>query len=253
MLPGLPIEMLVAGFFVYSRLSGLFFAMPGFTSLPMIARQALALPLSVVLIPAISDLQIPMTVPFLVVGIIGELLIGLAMGFITSILVNALTVAGEIISTNLGLGMASILDPMTHAHSDVLSTLCSTFGVSLFLATDTHLRCLEVLGSSLHSLPPGTLLSPSVATPLVLEAAVTSIRVGSELAGPVVLFALLTHLAISLLGRMAPNLNLFFSLGLSINVMSGLGVLLIALPATLLAFLPNLDFLLLQLHKMVGN
>lgn len=245
-------EMLVAGFFVYARLSGLFFVMPGFTSLPMIARQALALPLSVVLIPAMSDLSMPATVPFLVVGMMGELLVGLSMGFLTSIFVNALTVAGEIISTNLGLGMASLLDPMTHARSDVLSTLCSTFGVSLFLATDTHLRCLEILGQSLHHVPPGTILSPSVATPLVVEAAVTSIRVGAELAGPVVLFSLLTHLAISLLGRMAPNLNLFFSLGLSLNVMSGLGVLLIALPATLLAFLPNLDLLLLQLHALVG-
>ena len=245
-------EMLVAGFFVYARLSGLFFVMPGFTSLPMIARQALALPLSVVLIPAMHDLSMPSTVPFLVVGILGELLIGLSMGFITAICVNALTVAGEIISTNLGLGMAALLDPMTHARSDVLSTLCSTFGVSLFLATDTHLRCLEILGKSLHSVPPGTILSPYVATPLVVEAAVTSIRVGAELAGPVVLFSLLTHLAISLLGRMAPNLNLFFSLGLSLNVISGLGVVLIALPATLLAFLPNLDLLLMKLHTLVG-
>lgn len=254
MLPGLPIELLVAGFMIYSRLSGLFFAMPGMTALPGIARQALALPLTLVLIPVVANnVPLPLTVPFLVLSVIMELFIGLAMGAISNILVNALTVAGEIISVNIGLGLASMLDPMTKSRSDALSALCSTFGVSLFLATDTHLRCLEIFGSSLRSLPPGALLSPHLVGPMVLEACLTSMRVGAELSGPVVLFALLTHLALSVLGRMAPNLNIFFSIGISLNMSSGFGVLLIALPATLFAFLPNLDTILLLLHQLVGS
>lgn len=243
---------LVAGFFVYSRLSGLLFSLPGFMALPMVARQVLALPLTLVLIPIVSHLDLPLTVPFLVLGILLEIFIGLTMGTITAILVNALSIAGEVISVNIGLSMAAMLDPMTHSRSDALSTLCSTFGVGLFLATDTHLRCIEIFGASLQKLPPGALLSPSVAAPLVLEAGFTSLRVGSELAGPVVLFSLLTHLALSLLGRMAPNLNLFFSIGISLNMSTGFLVLLIALPATLLAFIPHLDTILLHLHTLIG-
>jgi flagellar biosynthesis protein FliR len=52
---------------------------------------------------------------------------------------------------------------------------------------------------------------------------------------------------------MAPNLNIFFSVGISLNMSTGLGVLLIALPATLLAFLPNLDTILIQLHTLVDR
>ena len=253
MLPGLPIEMLIAGFMIYSRLSGLFFVMPGFTSLPVIGRQVLALPLTLVLIPVVSHMKLPLTVPFLVLGVIMEIFIGLAMGTVTSILVNALTIAGEIVSTNIGLGMAMMLDPMTNSRSDALSVLCSTFGVGMFLATDTHLRCLEIFGASLKSLPPGTLLSPEVAGTIILEASLVSMRVGAELSGPVVLFSLLVHLALSVLGRMAPNLNIFFSIGISLNMSLGFGVLLVALPATLLAFLPNLDVVLLQLHALVDH
>lgn len=253
MLPGLPIEMLVAGFMIYSRLTGLFLTMPGMIAVPPVARQALALPMSLVLIPVVAHFKMPMTVPFLLVGVMLEVFIGLTMGTITSILVNALTMAGEIISVNIGLGMASMLDPLTKSRSDALSTLCSTFGVGMFLATDTHLRCLEIFGSSLKSIPPGSLLAPTVATPLVMEACLTSLRVGAELSGPVVLFALLTHLALSVLGRMAPNLNIFFSIGISLNMTLGFGVLLIALPATLLASVPNLDTVLLMLNRLMGN
>jgi flagellar biosynthetic protein FliR len=134
-----------------------------------------------------------MTVPFLVVGVGMELFIGLAMGTVSSILVNAMTVAGEIMSVNIGLGLASMLDPMTKSRSDALSTLCSTFGVGLFLATDTHLRCLEIFGDSLKTLPPGSFLSPTVAAPVVLDASLASLRVGAELSGPVVLFSTWTR------------------------------------------------------------
>jgi flagellar biosynthetic protein FliR len=253
MVPDLPIPMLVGGFMIYARLTGLFLTLPGFVAMPSIARQALAIPLTLVLLPVVSHLKIPETVPFLLLGVASEVFIGLTMGTITSILVNALTVAGEIISINIGLGMAAMLDPLTKARSDSLSTLCSTFGVGMFLVTDTHLRCLEIFGSSLQTLPPGSFLSPSVAAPLMMEACMTSVRVGAELSGPVVLFALLTHLALSILGRMAPNLNIFFSIGMSLNMSSGFMVLLIALPATLFAYLPNLDTALIQLHRLIGD
>ncbi|HNH47583.1 MAG TPA: flagellar biosynthetic protein FliR, partial [Myxococcota bacterium] len=91
-----------------------------------------------------------------------------------------------------------------------------------------------------------------VAAPVLADAAGTALRTGAELAGPVVLFSFLIHLAISVLGRMAPNLNLFFSVGISANMTGGLAVLMLAFPTMLLAFLPQLDTMVLRLAQLVG-
>ena len=64
--------------------------------------------------------------------------------------------------------------------------------------------------------------------------------------------AFLIHLAISLLGRMAPNLNLFFSIGLSLNVVAGLSILMIALPTMALSFLPVLELGAGWIAQLVG-
>ena len=99
-------------------------------------------------------------------------------------------------------------------------------------------------------LAPGSMLAPTAE--VLMLAAVTALKTGVALAGPVIAFAFLIHLAISLLGRMAPNLNLFFSIGLSLNVVAGLSILMIALPTMALSFLPVLELGAGWIAQLVG-
>ena len=245
-------EPLIAAMMAFSRLSGLLLAMPGTASLPPIARLALGLPLTLVLYPAVENLHLPATVPLLIAGIALEVATGITMGMVVSMMVGALTLAGEMISVNVGLSMAQMLDPLTHSRNDILGSLCSMLALGLLMATDTHLHCIQVLGRSFHTFPPGSLLIPNHAVPILVRASATALESGIELAGPVVAFSFLTHLAISLLGRMAPNLNIFFGVGLSLNLSAGLVVFLIAMPAFLYAFLPLLDQAVRRAGEIAG-
>lgn len=251
-LPLLPLEPLVAGMMVFSRLTGLFLAMPGTSTIPAIARMGIALPLTLILLPAVEHLSLPPTLPLLLGGLFMETLTGLAMGMVVMVLVGALTVAGEMISISIGLSMAQLLDPLTHSRNDTIGVFCNMLAMGMLVITDTHLRCLTVLASSLQTLPPGQLLMPNAAIPLLIEATATTLRVGVSLAGPVVAFAFLTHLAISVLGRMAPNLNIFFSIGLSLNVLAGLVVFMISIPTFLYAFSPMLNLAVTRAAEIVG-
>lgn len=252
MLPTLPMEALIAGAMVFARLSGMLMVMPGFAGLPRIARMAAAVPLTLVLYPSVAGLKLPAELPLLIWGMVVETTLGVSMGVIVAFFLSAMSVAGDAIAANIGLNLAQQLDPLTKANTNTISALANFFGVGLFIVTDTHLHCLEVMGESFQSLPPGSFLAPSVAVPMLVEAVGTALKTGAELAGPVVLFSFLVHLALSVLGRMAPNLNLFFSVGISFNMTAGLTVLMLAFPTMLLAFVPHLDAIVLKMAQLVG-
>lgn len=247
-----PVEGLVAGAMVFARLGGVVLTMPGFANVPPTARLGVVLPLTVILYPVVADLRLPETLPVLIVGMAVETAIGMAVGMVMSVLVSALTVAGEMASVNIGLHISAMLDPLTGNRADAIGSLTSMMGIGLFLTTDTHLHCIAVLGESLRTLPPGSVIAPGAAAEVLMLAAVTALETGVALAGPVIAFSFLIHLAISLLGRMAPNLNLFFSIGLSLNVAAGLIILMIALPTMAVSFLPVLSLGAGWIAQLVG-
>jgi flagellar biosynthesis protein FliR len=259
----LPVEPLIVAALVFARLGGLMLMMPGFANVPRLARLGVILPLTLILYPVaeaavqtgvIGALQ--MTLPVMVAGMAVETGIGMSMGMVMSVVVSTMTIAGEVASVNIGLHISAMLDPLTGNRGDAISSMTSMMGIGLFLTTDTHLHCIAILGESLRTLPPGALfegaLSPGLAVSVMMQAAVMAMRVGVALAGPVIAFAFLIHLAISLLGRMAPNLNLFFSIGMSLNVVAGTVILMVAMPTIAVSFLPMLRFGTSLLGQMVG-
>ncbi len=259
----LPVEPLIVAGLVFARLGGLMLTMPGFANVPRLARLGIILPLTVILFPVaeasvgaggIGALQL--TLPVMLLGMAVETGLGMSMGMVMSMVVSAMTIAGEVASVNIGLHIAAMLDPLTGNRGDAIGSMTSMMGIGLFLTTDTHLHCIALLGESLRTLPPGALfdvpLSPGLAVGVVMQAAIMAMRVGVGLAGPVIAFAFLIHLAISLLGRMAPNLNLFFSIGMSLNVVAGTVILMVAMPTIAVSFLPMLQLGTALLAQMIG-
>lgn len=256
----LPVEPLIVAGLVFARLGGLMLTMPGFANVPRLARLGIILPLTVILFPVAEASAragaLQMTLPVMLLGMGVETAIGMSMGMVMSMVVSTMTIAGEVASVNIGLHISAMLDPLTGNRGDAIGSMTSMMGIGLFLTTDTHLHCIALLGESLRTLPPGALfdgpLSPGLAVSVVMQAAIMAMRVGVGLAGPVIAFAFLIHLAISLLGRMAPNLNLFFSIGMSLNVVAGTVILMVAMPTIAVSFLPMLQLGTALLAQMIG-
>jgi len=249
-LPALPLEPLVACALVFSRPAGLLLTFPGFSTAPPTARLGLALPLTIILYPGVADFQLPATLPLLVGGILLESITGIAMGMVVGILLGTLTVMGEMISTNIGLHTAQMLDPLTNSRSDSLGSLCSVFALALFLGTDTHLECIKIFAASFQSIPPGVFLAPSGYVPQLVDTVGTMLRVGIALAGPTTVLVFVINLALSVLGRMAPNMNIFFSIGLSLTLVVGIVVFMASIGPSMAAFMPMLDEAIAQLATL---
>ena len=231
----LDLEPLLVGFLVFARMSALLMSLPvtGNRGVPMMLRMAIALPMAAVLYPTVEGAAVPNTIPMLATAVVCEVILGVAMGFVVSMLTGAVAIASEILASTIGLSMASMLDPMTGSQGSTLGALAQVLATGVFFTMDIHLGCVRALGDSLQTLPPGQLMAPLGAGEVVIEVASNVLTLGVRLAAPLMFFSLMVNFALMVLGRMAPGLQLFFSIGTSFTVIAGILLLGSALPALL--------------------
>jgi flagellar biosynthesis protein FliR len=168
--------------------------------------------------------------------LVQQLLIGLSIGFIMRIVFAAVEAAGEIVGLQMGLGFASFFDPQSAGQTLVVSQFFNILTVLVFLAVNAHLFLLGILVDSFHSLPISTQPLSAAGFYNVAVFGSTVFSVGLQLALPLIAILLMTNLALGILTRSAPQLNIF-AIGFPIT----LGVGLIALDITLPYFAAVLE------------
>jgi flagellar biosynthetic protein FliR len=212
-----------------TRILGLIASAPlfGNTSVPVSIKVALGVILAAIMAPAIPAL--PAADPMSMAGfliLLQELLIGLAMGFSMRIVFAAIEMAGEVSSLTMGLGFATFFDPMSSGRSSAVSQFLALIATMAFLAVNAHLVLLSALAESFVTLPVS-------ATPMSLGAPLELARWGArifsaglQLSLPIVAALLITNVALGILTRAAPQLNIF---GIGFPVSLGVGLLVISM------------------------
>ena len=163
------------------------------------------------------------------VAVCGELLVGLAMGFVLQFSFAAPTIAAEIIGDGMGLGMAATIDPNTGAHSPALGQYFGVVLTVIFLSLGGHLQWIALLVRSYDVFPPGhTWLGPDRFM-TILGFASTMFATAVAIALPITLMLLLVQVFAGVLSRTAPALNLF-ALALPAGIIVGLTALMMSAP-----------------------
>lgn len=222
----------------FCRTLALFSAAPvlGDNMVPISVRVLLSAVLAVVLLPAVQlGTPIEAFSAMAVVATIEQVLIGFAIGLAFHLTLAIVMVLGYLISSQMGLAMAMMNDPMNGTSSDVVSTVLYILMILVFFAIDGHLVLAGVLGTSFKAWPVGTGLAMLVGSPLeTLAYAVAWVFAAAMLlAAPIVFSALVVQVGFGFLNRVAPALNLF-SLGFTLVVIFGLFML-----AYIVRFIPE--------------
>ena len=215
-----------------SRILGLVASAPlfGNTAVPVSVKVALGTLLAMIIAPTVpaGPAADPMSMAGLLI-VAKEMIVGLAMGFAMRIVFAAIEMAGEVASMTMGLGFASVFDPQTQGRSSGVSQFLTLVATMVFLAVNGHLVLLEALAESFYSLPIG-------ATPLAAAAPLEVARwggqifaAGLQLSLPIVAALLITNVALGILTRAAPQLNIF-GIGFPITLGVGFLILSLALP-----------------------
>ena len=169
--------------------------------------------------------------------LVQQILIGIAMGFTLRLIFAAVELAGEIIGTQMGLNFAGFFDPQTAQQGTPIGAWLGVMMTLVFLALNGHLLVLYALADSFRIIP----IAPNSISPddwrRVVEVGAELFRIGLYASLPVITAMLVCNIALGVLGRIAPQLNVL-AVGFSITILVGFSVLLLALPM-MGAFLQN--------------
>jgi flagellar biosynthesis protein FliR len=157
-----------------------------------------------------------------------EIAIGLAFGMILALSFTALEVVGRLVSLQMGLSLGSVLGPNDIEGGTGLDPFFSVLTGLVFLALNLHLALVAVLAHSFQALPIGGGWPDGLAS-LGVGAITIAIELGVKLALPLALSLLLVELAVALVSRAIPQINVFM-MGLPLKLLVGLMALSAATP-----------------------
>jgi flagellar biosynthesis protein FliR len=165
----------------------------------------------------------------LLLGIGAEAVVGMLLGLGTHVLLAAFAFAGRLLDIQIGFGIGSVFDPVTRASANVMASLTSILGVTLFFVTEAHLALISLVSRSVQAFPLGTL--PSFEDPMrLLSACGVMFSIGLALAAPVVLALLMTDVLVGVASRNLPQVNVLV-LSIPLKVLVGYFVLAISVMA----------------------
>jgi flagellar biosynthetic protein FliR len=227
----LPLDRIIFALLTISvRLTGLMLFAPFFGSMaiPPRVKAAFVVAFTILLYPVLSPRLMMPALGHWPTLAIRELLIGAAIGIASNLVFDAVQMAGQVLSTQMGFSLVNLIDPQTQADSTVVAMFHQTIAMLIFLRLDVHLWLLHALGRSFQLLPPaGASLSGDFALATV-RAGGAVFALGLQMAAPVFSATLLTDIVLGLLGKASPNMPLML-LGPPIKTLLGLGVLFAAL------------------------
>jgi len=158
-----------------------------------------------------------------------EIVIGVGMGFAIRLVFAAVEMAGEISSLTMGLGFAQFFDPLTQGRSSAISQFLVWILTLAVLAVNGHLVILEALAESFVTLPVAAMSFHNDGFWHLALWGAKIFSAGLQLSLPIVAALLMTNVALGILTRAAPQLNLF-GIGFPITLGVGFLVLMVSLP-----------------------
>lgn len=211
-----------------------------FTSAPILSQRSVPVRLRVAASLVIAVLVAPLAAggPAADLGapegwllVASEALIGFAIGFVARAILAAVEVAGEAIGLQMGLSFAGFFDPDS-GQLNAVSRLLNTLSLAAFVAVNGPAMLVAAVLRSFEVVPPATQIGEWIdrVQPAALGAGV--FELGVMIALPFMALLLFVNLALGIVSRIAPQLNIF-AIGFPVTIGSGLLLLTLALPLML--------------------
>lgn len=238
------------------RISIVLYLLPFFggRSIPTTVKAALLLVLTFALWPQLSfpGSLMPASPWELLVLVLGEILLGLILGFAVNVLIAAVQTGGHIIGFQMGFAMVNVVDPITGTSEAVTAHFLYMCTMLTFLTLNGHLYLLQALGQSFDYIPPGgLLLTPDLVTQIFDFSRLIFI-LAVKIAAPVMGAVFMVDLAMALISRAAPQMHILV-VGLPVKIAVGfffLSFVLAILARYVADFIRDMHGLFINLLKL---
>jgi flagellar biosynthesis protein FliR len=206
----------LGAFLLFCRIGGCLMLAPGFSSsqIPTQVRLFVALAVTLTLTPLLID-RIPASAlgddPVLTLKLVAvESLVGGSIGFLARIFFAALETLASGAAQMLGFANPFGMEIESGEALAPLATLISLAALTLLFAVDLHVELLRGLLASYEVVPVGADFNARFALREIADALGESFRLTLRIASPYVIYALIVNLALSLVNRLTPQIQIFY-------------------------------------------
>lgn len=155
--------------------------------------------------------------------------IGLSIGFAIRVVFSAVELAGEIIGFQMGLSFASFFDPATGGQASAVARFYGYMASLLFVAMNGHLMVLMAVTRSFEAFPVDQNFLQALSRMKLHELGGEIFAVALWMALPVVTMLMFVNLALGIISRVAPQMNIY-AIGFPVTISVGLLGITVTLP-----------------------
>lgn len=155
-----------------------------------------------------------------------QVAIGLSLGFCVQLVFSAISGAGELMSIQIGLGFATLVDPQQTESSMLLGRFLNLTAITAFIAGDGHLVLLHALFDSFTALPIATTPLANPGWQTLAQGGAIAFALAIRIALPIIAIMMIVNLGFAVLARTAQALNPF-AVGISATLVVGLMLLMV--------------------------
>ncbi len=203
----------------------------GSSNVPVPVKVLLSIVMSMILFPTLSFSNVDLInindqIIFLAMR---EIFLGLALGFLMRMFFFAISIAGEIISISIGLSSAQVFNPALGSQSNVIEQFEMMIATLFFLAINGHHVFIQGMVESFHVAPVAAVAVKSSSFAGITVFLEDVFLAGIRISAPVLVAIFLTNIAMGILGRAVPQINVLVT-SMPVTLMLGLLVLIVTTP-----------------------
>jgi flagellar biosynthesis protein FliR len=215
---------LTAALLILVRVSSMFVFCPPFATkaIPVRIKVGLSLALTIVITPIAAATRTP---PLSLSAILGELAVGLLLGFCVTLLQETLSFTGYLLNLEFSFSLVNVIDPTTSIQSPLMEQFSQLILTTVLFTGGYYRIVIEAFYRTLVVVPAGQARFDALVAPTIVHMFGGILIAGLQLAMPVIAATFLVQIVIALIGRISPSLPVMV-VGIPIKTLTGYVVLI---------------------------
>ncbi|MCX7747011.1 MAG: flagellar biosynthetic protein FliR [Clostridia bacterium] len=244
---------------VFVRMTGLFVIAPifGRRNIPVYLKVGFSMLLALILVNTVTfgKLDYYDNIYKFTFLVLSEFIVGLTLGYVSYLVFTSIYLAGQLLDMQIGFGMVNVIDPVSNIQVPITSNFYFITCMLIFLTVNGHHILISGLFESYKHIPLGGAAFNLNLLEDMMRLVQNVLVVGLKISAPVIAAILISDIALGLISKTVPQLNVFV-VGMPLKIIMGLFVVILTIPmfATVVDMLINgMQSEMMQFIKDLGQ
>lgn len=220
--------------FILARVTGciIFNQVFGRGNVPIVFQIGLSIMLAITVygvLPPDNFIEINLIIEYILL-LLKELFVGFIVGYVISMFMSVIVIAGEFIDMQLGLSMAKLYDPKSNISMGISSSILNLFLMLMFFSVGGHLTLIQIFITSCKAIPVGRIIISQELFLSLIELFSYILIYSVKLTLPILAVGFITEIGVGIMMKAIPQIHLFV-VNIPLKIFIGFVSMLILVPS----------------------